>query len=471
MSMRGLRFEVARVVIEARTPFLVGTGRGDDLRDEIFVADANGLPTIPGTTLAGLLRHAVEAADGTERAVALFGFQESENGAASRVEVSFAQLHGDNGAPVPFLGADLRSELLGFLANGMPRDHVRIDARGVADDKGKFDELLVPTGARFTFEILLHSGDPPVRMGELLSLIGSIRIGAHTRRGHGVFRVVSAAGRAFDLTKASDRAQWVKLPRSLSEVAAKGVLETLQVADRAAEGRRKVTLQLRPRGYWMFGGGTPHRDEHRRGKSSDTFHDRVPVTEKRVVWNGQRGEVAAAEHIFPASSLKGALRHRVAFHARRLSNAWAEEAIDTDKHSHEALEVPEVVELFGTLKAAGRDSARPGRVFIDDGIVKLGGAGEAKYGQMEHVSLDRLTQGPMDGLLFGEAPLHGGSIEVAMTIEVTGVSNGAREAFAQALADLCEGRLAIGAGGNKGFGFSIAQPTWSDGGRWVRGES
>jgi len=49
---------LARLTIEFETAFIIGGGQDDLLFDDVFVADANGLPTLPGSSLAGVLRHA-----------------------------------------------------------------------------------------------------------------------------------------------------------------------------------------------------------------------------------------------------------------------------------------------------------------------------------------------------------------------------------------------------------------------------
>ena len=46
---------VARFVLEARTALSVGSGGADGVYDHPIARDANGLPTIPGTSLAGVL--------------------------------------------------------------------------------------------------------------------------------------------------------------------------------------------------------------------------------------------------------------------------------------------------------------------------------------------------------------------------------------------------------------------------------
>ncbi|MDI7268309.1 MAG: RAMP superfamily CRISPR-associated protein, partial [Myxococcota bacterium] len=103
--MKSLVFELGRVTIEMKTPLTIGTGGGDDLRDAVCVTTPDGIPTIPGSSIAGALRHALapagklESDDGIR---SLFGFQEKSEGASSRLRVSWAQAHGADGQPLPF---------------------------------------------------------------------------------------------------------------------------------------------------------------------------------------------------------------------------------------------------------------------------------------------------------------------------------------------------------------------------------
>lgn len=52
---------VARIVIEADTPICVGSGEKTIDTDSEVTLDVNGLPYIPGTTIAGVLRHIMVA--------------------------------------------------------------------------------------------------------------------------------------------------------------------------------------------------------------------------------------------------------------------------------------------------------------------------------------------------------------------------------------------------------------------------
>ena len=64
---------LARFIIEAVTPLAVKSGDNNMLTDSLVALDVNGLPYIPGTSIAGKVRHAI----GEEKAKIFFGKHES----------------------------------------------------------------------------------------------------------------------------------------------------------------------------------------------------------------------------------------------------------------------------------------------------------------------------------------------------------------------------------------------------------
>ena len=58
-----------------------------------FVVDCNGLPTIPGTSLTGVLRAHAQRAWEAERVEAVFGSRQGEVHGESNLSVSFGHLH------------------------------------------------------------------------------------------------------------------------------------------------------------------------------------------------------------------------------------------------------------------------------------------------------------------------------------------------------------------------------------------
>lgn len=504
-----LVFALARVTIELASALTIGTGRGDDVNDSMCVTDANDLPAIPGTSLAGVLRAACTRLWQDDRKVnQLFGFQDRDAGKASRVEVSWGSAHDASNTPVAARMApgDIgKDPVLVALRVGVQRDHVRIGHDGVAETNGKFDQLLVPAGARFSFELVVRaaSKDEAERdLDVLLALLrsGEVRLGASTRRGHGAFKVVVAHARTFDLHDAKDRALFRELPRALRG-GTKGLDKRDATRQAVSGGMTRIELDLAPQDYWIFGTGTPVRDEHFR---KDTRGDgrtpigKVPVTEARIVWdNAGRGSVRERESVdvlVPASGVKGALRHRTLFHARckagewapidatqplyREHQSWADTVTKTERlaKGEELAKRPSVFTesstptsadqavhwLFGNVdvkrNTAGSEpaAATAGRVFLADLYLTRE---EARSSILQHVSLDRFTMGPMDGLLYDEAPIAGGpSLKLVFLVDTHDVSTVARESLLAALLDLAEGRLAIGAGANRGHGYFSATP-------------
>ena len=448
---RGLRFALARVTIEARSPLTIGTGRGSDLVDAICVTDANGIPTIPGSTLTGVLRAWREATSKAE-ADHWFGFQDGKDGATSRVELSWAHAHDAQDTPVSPAprASGAPDPVLAFLRAGVVRDHVRINEFGVVHKTEKFDRGLVPKGARFTFELLVH-GDPKGAAREerdrLLRALtrGEVRLGAKTRSGFGEIEVVRALVAEFDLTDEKGRKAWLSLPRSLSSLPVG--LTAWKDAGRPSEA--ELTLTLQARDLWIFGTGRAVRPEH---SVAGKPHDKLPVTERAIRWSGARGSVlpdAEGETLVPASGVKGALRHRTLYHARRHTGAWADAPGAGEREAQAAVD-----SLFGKVKereGGPEGESERGRVILSD--VRL----EPRLAPtmpVQHVSLDRFTQGPMDGLLFSEAPVSGGAITLRLRLDGSAaLTDLARESLVDALEDLTRGRLPLGAGASRGHGY------------------
>jgi len=340
---------------------------------------------------------------------------------------------------------------------------VRLNARGVVASRAKFDELVVPAGARFTFELLIRD-DAELGAAELVGLLDSehVRIGGRTRSGLGAFEVVRVEAREFDLSE--DYADFCRLPADVAQDVPEGVLRPLKW-QRASQvsGVVTATLELTPDDYWIIGGGSE-------SIGGDASADQLPLTERRVLWAQGTGLVSEYRPVAPASSMKGALRHRAAFHCRRLLGHWVGETADApDPNSHAPDEPSDMITLFGSTKERDREGAAAdtaGKVVIGDGQVE-----GARQGKLQHVSLDRFTQGPIDHALFEEAPLFGGTLVFTLAVRTAGVADDAREAFRLALQDLTEGRLPIGGCSNRGHGYVTGAAKWSDKGRWLEGEA
>jgi CRISPR/Cas system CSM-associated protein Csm3 (group 7 of RAMP superfamily) len=506
MTIGTKRFSLARVTIEMTTGFRSSAFRERDGVDMAFVSDCNGLPTLSGTTIAGVLRHAYRDTPGADED-RWFGFTRRSKGSSSLVEVSGGLVHNQNNQPVPFLAASLPPDdvVLASLTEGRTRDHVRLNTHGVADDQAKFDELIVPAGARFTFELRVNEdpkggADHTRAMKKLLSLLASplTRLGGATHRGLGAFNVHQVLSRDFDLTKSADLKAYVSLSPDIARAVPQGCLAPTSVSELADSSILTATLKLTPDDFWSFGGGLalesfgPHKVTGAQAKTSQS----VPVHEPIITWAGQQGTVKGdatnPQHYVPGSSVKGALRHRIEFHARRRLKIWLGEE---SHHASKLITFPSPggtyaqpsLALAGAIKSA-RDQNLPesfaGAFGVDD--VHKGVGSSERMKTMMHVAIDRFTQGPMDGFLFSETAFYKGpELTLQVFVNRQQLSRNAdvlvkrnRQqsavivriavlALSDALTDLCEGRLALGARSARGLGYMTGKVVWSDKEEWL----
>lgn len=478
---------VARVTIQFSTPFLVASGRHSAEADATPVLDQNGLPALPGSTLAGVLRHGFEEAHGEKAAGDFFGDAEA---AGSRLWLSWGHLHHQGDAPVDGLlpdGPDPNDAVLQSAATTAVRDHVRIGHRGAVDERGKFDQAVVPAGHRFTFDLLLEAtadktDDEHFRwlLGYLAS--GRPRIGGSGRRGLGAFELVRCAQGDFDLTDLAGARAFCALPTRLDQ-SAPGLKNTAlpqKLPDDKAW--RTLRLLLVAEDYWAFHGTEPwlsdkelkHNDRVEENNNGENAGAKVkppdfnPLREARVVWDENSktpGSVDEPRLLVPGSSLKGPLAHRVAFHHNRFAGRFSQEG-QTAKAVAELAgqQNPAVRELFGAAHdrrpdedqnngAKPPEESRAGRVYIDD--VWLPKLDKLTLQRLMHNSQDRFTGGVRGGVLFEERVLYGApTLELVLRLHRgEELSAESRQALGEALRDLCEGRLALGAGAGRGHGF------------------
>jgi CRISPR/Cas system CSM-associated protein Csm3 (group 7 of RAMP superfamily) len=475
---------IARIVIEFTTPFHVGSGQNGYGSDALVVADANGLPAIPGSSIAGVLRAAIESHSqkplpSKKLADDLFGYQDKNDGRGSRLSLSWAVIHDSDNRPVdPLHDADqLQKDCI--LSNAMAlqiRDHVRITHRGAADTEGhgKFDEQVIAAGHRFTFEMELVDKEPADDWQLLLDCLnsGTLRLGGKSRRGFGAFKIVELHTWVYDLENEEQFQKYSEHPQSLSVTVTKDEAPKQKTESSALFSPPvTITLRIQPRGFWMFGGS-----DDVSGKQGEEAK-MVPVTGQRIQWNNNKASVVDG-FVIPGTGWKGAIAHRVAFHYNRLgSNPKFADKMVADNNNNEQVHLPShseieeitgnknkaVRELFGFVddiskettdsRAARKPSnAARGRFLPDDlFLIK-----EIIPQQLiNHVSIDRFTGGAMDSALFNERPFWQGNFPDLkfLILEPDKISRETRQALKATLDDLVEGRLSLGAGAGRGLGF------------------
>lgn len=477
---------VARMVLEAASPLSIGTGRGIGTYDTAVVADANGLPAIPATTLKGVLRALCRSSFEPDSLKDVFGYAEGEDGAPARLSMSWGWCHDGDDEPVlgrlaPDRGDDSRFSPSGDLIDPVlrfllaatreatvVRDRVRIGSRGTVDGTGKFDRTVVPRGVRFSIELQLNGrqstlDDDRQIWDTILGILasGDLSVGGSTRGGLGKLVPVSDSTglRFFERCFVLDDegfAAYREFRRASARDGNIDLLDRISPVPAATVGRR-LSLPLEAIDTWRIGGGSV-------ALGSDEV-DAVPLRESYLDWgpDGRAARVVEAADarcvVIPATSIKGALRHRTAFHHRRFraGHVFGEAGGSTDDPTDAA-----IGDLFGSVKARrvpdrsekedrGPETGQIGSIVIDDAVLDLTGSAHQR---IAHVSIDRFTGGARQGLLFDEEVLVGGRLDLHIRLlpRFEELQEDLRKAFFAALDDLQTGRLALGGASGRGHG-------------------
>ena len=475
--------DVARVTIELTSALHVGAGRDTEFLDELVVMDANGLPAIAGSSIAGVLSSLM--VDEEERQ-SIFGLGHGQTGKSnlvdekqSRLIVSWAHIHNSQNVPVPFLSLEpLSDKLLDAASNLIVRDHVRIGPDGTAQENALFNECVVAAGHRFTFELLLKDAANKSDMNKLLELLSQpgTSFGGRTRRGLGRFKIVKCQREFFDLTVRKQEEAFLKLSNDVAEPVSEELLPLYDVNQGPSLAFIEAKIKVRPRLMWLIGGGAP------KDQSLENEPKLAPYRESKVSWTitGGKSHGSFSQEkctVIPGSSIKGAIRHRTKFWYAVFSGQFSGNG--TLAEMDNKLE-SEISKLFGcaanTTKTdnAEADSSQKteqtgqaGLVYFQDVWV------EPKNTNIQHhVSLDRFTSGPMDGMLFSEEINHGADGEVEFSVLLknsTQVCDVLMKALKKAIDEFVKGRVQLGAGHGRGHGYFDGSVKWDKAGGGVSG--
>ena len=211
--------------------------------------------------------------------------------------------------------------------------------------------------------------------------------------------------------------------------------ETIKLETTKTKGWTTYEIQLNPIDFMLFGSGFGN------DKADMTF-----VRESFVDWSTTPAMVKDHEQVIliPASSVKGALSHRLAFHYNKLKKIFADALPEGKKiddfvgKNNEAVKV-----VFGS-----KGDSVEGKI-----TNKMRGNVSSKI--LNHVSIDRFTGGAIDGALFNEETLYakGQSFNLKLIVNNDAFKDkDVQTAFESSLRDLCSGMLPLGGGVNRGNG-------------------
>lgn len=365
--------KVARFIVEAVTPLAVGSGEGSVMTDSVVALDFRGLPYIPGTSLTGVLRHAVSGLSGVDR---LFGKQDGIEASGSRIIISEARIVDFDGTVVDGIVKTPSRDLMSFYADNPVRQHVCIGHKGVTEGTGKFDNQVVCKGTRFCFdmECILDEIDDEKLFNDVISVVigPGLRVGGGVRKGYGRLEVRGFNDKVYDLDVKEEMDEYFehssKLTAPVMSDDERGKGDERGKVDK---GHKSYQLKLSPEDFVFFGSGLGNKNA-----------DSMALAERYVHWVGNKGTPKMAL-VFPGSSIKGAFAHRFRY--------WFN-VKDSSGKGDEASRI-----LFGYVQGGNQV---PGLIYFEDVI--LPDDDHVRKKVFNHVKIDRFTGGSFPGALYNE---------------------------------------------------------------------
>ncbi len=460
---------LARFIIEAVTPLSVGSGEADILTDAPVILDVNGLPYIPGTSIAGVIRHQLN--DQQIDTNSEWGIDKSDKSrkdevSGSNIIFTEARILNSKGEVVDGLNLKVESDSLLKYYTALPiRQHVRINEKGTTAEAGKYDGQIIYAGSRFCFEIeWMASEKDENKWNQVLSefLAPSFRLGSGTRCGFGEMKVIGKPLTAcLDLKNSDDLSLYLTKSSELQESGLwKGWKECELPLPKDSADWVKYCLELKPRDLFLFAAA---------GGDEEGSADTTSVKARVVKWNKGTGELVPNQILIPATSLKGAVSHRIAFHYNRLSSVTMEklQVLKNDGQSGTLQELIKnhvggknkaVITLFGSegeYKNHRQEGGQRGNVVFSDIILDNKGFSDKL---VNHVSIDDFTGAAKDGHLFTEKPVYGKDSVFVMSVWVYRPAlekENIRKALENTFSDICEGQLPLGGGVCRGNGLFV----------------
>lgn len=392
---------------------------GDALNtDSDLLTDGGGLPFIPGTGLAGMLRAELNNNDAEK---ALFGYVEKKNGHAQRSGVLISDAVPDLSVP----------EKDAFIKISQ-RDGVGIDLEyGVADDRMKYDFEIVETNHPYRAVIELDEDDKPINEKEipytkemvLRSLLTQIvrkglHMGCRKTRGYGLMK---AKVEECSFTFPADAVKWL----SFKPFAPATVYTAFTESEEAAgllysNGKTEYKIAFKIPGNMLVGVPVTEAAPNENESAPDT----------RVLRN------AVKKPVIPGTSWAGSIRHAM--------HAIAQEAMTEEQYK---INKTRIDSLFGIEQERYKKS----RITFTES--EIDGGASMLYSRN---AIERFTGGPANTALFTLEMWHGGEGSETITL-VEGCDELILSIFEAALRDLSNGFVTLGS--DAGIGYGIVSVT------------
>lgn len=458
-----------RLCIETSSPLAIQTGQVQDLGDNQLVMDANHLPMIPATSMAGVWRSLVSSELSLETAELWFG----STHARALLNITNGYVHNSQNQPCTGLMAQadidkdaLLQELQGCdesKSGIVRRDRTALNDRGVVARTAKFEQLLLPAGLRFSFKIrAVLDGDQAEQLNRVFTqlLNPAFALGSSVSNGLGKFSVVESLSGMQTIALHNETRQQAKAVISFNRA---WQVPTEPLPLEGATPDCLVKLPLVCEGTWAIG----------TGRETLLQHDVKKLDNVSSVYRENRYDFSAQQFrssvLAPGSSIKGLIAHRVQFHLNALEGVFAEQSdvefpiySTTPKNTCEQYQSnieaffnrrSAVFEaLFGKVNKHNEQSAKAGMLHVEDALVAYR---DEDIQLRTHNKIDRFSGGVIDQMLFFEEVLSNVKFTVVINLTPRGKALLAQEpmlctALARTIRDLQTGRLAVGAKTGRG---------------------
>lgn len=440
---------LARVLIEANTPLSIGTGNESILTDSLVALDTNDLPYIPGTTIAGIFKHLWDK----NLSNVVFGYQAAgkvNDGKGSRIIFSSAQIIGKDKKVIDGIkNIDFNDSFYQHFLFLPIRQHVRINSKGTNEHRGKFDEQIVFKGCRFCFEIEIVGTEQEISEFNLIQELlqkKTLRIGSGTRSGFGEINLIEYKQRILNLYHPEDLDAYLYKSSDLSDNSFWELCPSIEINQTEHNGWTSYEVELTANDFFLFGSG-----------HGNDVANITPVASTIITsWDKEEAEFGERCVLIPASSVKGALSHRVAYHynIRKKIFADSDELKEEEYKKHTGSNNQAVKILFGSESNSSKseNTGSRGNVIISDVIISEE-PDSTKI--LNHVAINRFTGGTISGAQFNEQV--NCKTHHPLTLHLLVFDNALNDedvkyAFEHSLIDLCSGMLPLGGGINRGHG-------------------
>ncbi len=408
-----------QMIFIAKSPFRIGNGR-HEFSDSDLMLDGRGLPFIPGTSIAGIIRHLAEEKSSDQMVLnRLFGIVEK------------AVQRGDSPTAIPsailFNDAVMDADCIKEDAIIGRRDGVGLGEWGAAKAKSKFDFQISEAEKEF-YAIVEWTGDNAQYKTEIEGILDPImehfvcsgfRAGARTSRGYGYFDV-KIRKRSFSFP--DKLMEWIVFQPYAKDAFSEA--EELK----GEKNDSDVEIEI---GFQMM----------------STFSVRVNTAKTELMEDGSVPDTVPLENhrgnpVIPGTAWAGAFRHHM--HGLLRDTGITEDSVEMKK-----LDM-----LFGM--ADDTKNNKKSVIIFSESEISIENKVNQKMSAVR-TAIDRFTAAPRNAALFTNMVYSGGKGSLHISFDKNAVSDIHRQLLAACICDLHLGLLSVG--GETSIGRGIMQVT------------